>query len=90
MRSVQTVHGANEGKHDNVPKPGAKLRPGTTASAAKPSNSNQPVVEIASSNDDASSNDESEGSDDTSSSSNNSSASTPSVGVEKSAPAGGG
>jgi hypothetical protein len=87
---VQTVHGANKGKHDNVPKPGDELRPGTTASAAKPSNANQPVVEIASSKDDASSDDESEGSDDTPSSSDDSSASTPSVGVEQSAPAGGG
>jgi hypothetical protein len=89
-RSVQTVHGSNEGKHDNVPEPGVELRPGTTASAAKPSNADQPVVEIASSEDDASSDDESEGSDDTSSSSDDSSASTPSVGVEQSAPAGGG
>jgi hypothetical protein len=89
-RSVQTVHGANEGKHDNIPEPGVELRPGTTASAAKPSNADQPVVEIASSEDDASSDDESEGSDDTSSSSDDSSASTPSVGVEQLAPAGGG
>ena len=34
--SVQTVHGANEGKHDNVPEPGVKLRPGIMASAANP------------------------------------------------------
>jgi hypothetical protein len=26
-RSVQTVHGANEGKHNNVPEPGVELRP---------------------------------------------------------------
>ena len=84
------MHGANEGKHDNVPEPGVELRPGTMASAANPSNTDQPVIEIASSKDDASSDDESEGSDDTSSSSNDSSASTPSVGVEQSAPAGGG
>jgi hypothetical protein len=89
-RSVQTVHGANEGKHNNIPEPGIDLRPNTMASAAKSSNADQPVVEIASSEDDASSNDESEGSDDTSSSSDDSSASTPSVGVEQLAPAGGG
>jgi len=89
-RSVQTVNGANEGKHDNVPEPGVKLRPGTTASAANPSNADQPVIEIASSEDDASSNEESEGSDDTSSSSDDSSASSSSVEEEQSAPAGGG
>jgi len=89
-RSVQTVHGANEGKHDNVPEPGVKLHPGTTASAAKSLNANQPVIEIASSKDDASSKEVSEGSDDTSSSSNDSSASSFSVEEEQSAPAGGG
>jgi hypothetical protein len=89
-RSVQTVHGANEGKHNNIPEPGVDLRPGATAPAAKPTNADQPVVEIASSDDDASSNDESEGSDDTLSSSDDSSTSPPSVGVEQSASAGGG
>ncbi len=88
--SVQTVHGANEGKHNNVPKPGVELRPGTKASAANPSNADQPVVEIASSKDDASSNEESEGSDDTLSSSNDSSAPSSSVEEEQSALAGGG
>jgi hypothetical protein len=88
-RSVQTVHGTNEGKHNNVPKPGVKLCPGTQASAANSSNADQPVVEIASSKDDASSNEESEGSDDTLSSSDDSSASS-SVEEEQSAPAGGG
>jgi hypothetical protein len=29
-RSVQTVHGANEGKHNNVPEPGVELRPAGT------------------------------------------------------------
>jgi hypothetical protein len=87
--SVQTVHGANEGKHNNVPEPGVKLRPGTQASAANPLNADQPVVEIASSKDDASSDEESEGSDDTSSSSDDSSASS-SVEEEQSALAGGG
>ena len=88
-RSVQTVHGAHEGKQYNVLDPGVELSPGTMASAAKPSNADQPVVEIASSEDDASSVEESEGSDDTTSSSNDSSASSSSVGVEQSAPAGG-
>ncbi len=89
-RSVQTVHGANERKHNNVPEPGVELRPGTTAPAANPSNADQPVIEIASSEDDASSDEESEGSDDTSSSSNNPSASSSSAEEEQSAPAGGG
>jgi hypothetical protein len=31
---VQTVHGANEGKYNNVPEPGVELRLGTPASAA--------------------------------------------------------
>ena len=87
--SVQTVHGANEGKHNNVPEPGVELRPGTKASAANPSNADQPVVKIASSKDDASSDEESEGSDDTLLSSDDSSASS-SVEEEQSAPAGGG
>ena len=90
-RSVQTVHGANEGKHNNVPEPGVELRPaGTKAPAANLSNADQPVVEIASSEDDASSDEEREGSDDTSLSSDDSSASSSSVEEEQSAPAGGG
>jgi hypothetical protein len=90
-RSVQTVHGASEGKHNNVPEPGVELRPaGTKAPAANPSNADQPVVEIASSEDDASSDEEREGSDDTSLSSDDSSASSSSVEVEQSASAGGG
>ena len=88
--SVQTVHGANEGKHNSVPEPGVELRPDTKASAANPSNADQPVVEIASSKDDASSDEEREGSDDTSSSSDDSSASSSSVEEEQSTPAGGG
>ena len=88
--SVQTVHGANEGKLNNVPEPGVELCPGTKASAANPSNANQPVVEIASSKDDASSDKKSEGSDDTSLSSNDSSALSSSVEEEQSAPASGG
>ena len=88
--SIQTVHGANEGKHNNVPEPGAELRPaGNKAPAANPSNADQPVVEIASSEDDASSTEERERSDDSSSSSDDSSASPSSVEEEHSAPAGG-
>jgi len=90
-RSVQTVHGTNEGKHNSVPEPGVELRPaGTKAPAANLSNADQPVVEIASSEDDASSDEEREGSDDNSSSSDDSSTSSSSVGEEQSAPAGGG
>ncbi len=88
-RSVQTVHGANEGKHNNIPEPGVELRPGTQASAANPLNADQPVVEITSSKDDASSDEESEGSDDASLSSDDSYASS-SVEEEQSALAGGG
>jgi hypothetical protein len=89
-RSVQTVHGANEGTHNNVPEPGVELRPGSTASAANQLNADQPAIEIASSEDDASSDEESEGSDDNSLSSDESSASTSSVEGEQSMPAGGG
>ena len=89
-RSIQTVHDANEGKHNNAPEPGVKLRPGTTASASNPSNADQPVLEIASSADDAFSDDESEGINDTSLSSDDSSASSSSVEEEQSEPAGGG
>ncbi len=71
------MHGINEGKYDNVPEPGVKLRPGTMASAANPSNADQPVIEIVFySEDDASS--------------DNSSASSSSVEEKQSAPAGGG
>ena len=84
------MRGANEGKHNNVPKPGVELRPGTKASAADPSNADQPVVKIASSKDDTSSEEESEESDDTLSSSDGLSASSSSVKEEQSAPVGGG
>jgi len=89
--SVQTVHGTNEGKHNNVPETGVELRPaGTKAPAANPLNADQPVVEIASSEDDFSSDEEREGSDDNSSSSEDSSTSSSSVEEEQSVPAGGG
>jgi hypothetical protein len=68
-RSVQMVHGANDGKYTNVTKPGIDLGSATQAYAAKPSNANQLVIKIASSEDDASSSEGSEeGSDSTSSS----------------------
>ncbi len=90
-RSIQTVHGENDGKHNNVPKPGVNLCPATKASAADPSNANQPFTKIASSEDDASSNDGSEGSSNASLSSDSLSASASSDEEEQSvAPAGGG
>jgi hypothetical protein len=89
-RSVQTVYGANEGKYNNVPEPGAELRPGSSASAVNQLNADQSVIEIASSKDDTSTNEESEGSDDNLLSSDESSASASSVEKEQSTPAGGG
>jgi hypothetical protein len=85
------VHGENDGKHNNVPKPGVNLCPATKASAADPSNADQLVTEIASSEDYASSNDGSEGSSNALSSSDSLSASASSDEEEQSvAPAGGG
>jgi hypothetical protein len=90
-RNVQTVHGKNDGKHNNVPKQGVNFCPATKAPAANPSNANQPVVKIASSEDDASSNDGSEGSRDTLMPSDSSSTSSSSDEEEQSvAPAGSG
>ncbi len=89
--SVQTVHGKNDGKHNNVPEPDVNFGPATKAPAADSSNADQPVVKIASSEDDASSNDGSEGSSDTLLPSNSSSASSSSDEEEQSvALAGGG
>jgi hypothetical protein len=89
--SVQTVHGKNDGKHNNVPEPGVNLCPATKASAANPSNADQSVTKIASSEDDASSNDGREGSSNASSSSDSLSASASSDEEEQSmVPAGGG
>ncbi len=48
-RSVQTIHGANDGKYSKVTKPGIKVSMGTWASAAN-SNTEKPVIEIASEN----------------------------------------
>ena len=67
--SVQTVHGANDGKYTKVAKPGIELGLGNKASAANNLNAKQPAIEIDSTNEDASSDEESEeGSDDVSSS----------------------
>jgi hypothetical protein len=64
-RSVQTVHGNNDGNYTKVAKPGVELGLSNKASAAKNSNAEQPAIEIDSTNDDASSDEESEeGSDD--------------------------
>ncbi len=58
--SVQTVHGANNGKYSKVNEPGVDLSSATQASAAKPLNANQLVIEIASTDDDTSSSEGSE------------------------------
>jgi hypothetical protein len=58
--SVQTVHGMNDGKYSKVTEPGLDLSSATQASAAKPSNANQLVIEVASTDDDASSSEGSE------------------------------
>jgi hypothetical protein len=89
--SVQTVHGKNDGKHKNVPEPGVNLCLATKASAANPSNANQPIIKIASSEDDAFSDDRSEGSSNALLSSDSSSALSSSDEEEQSvAPVGGG
>ncbi len=44
-RSVQTVHGANDGKYSKVTKPGIELGTGTQASAAN-LNAKKPVIEM--------------------------------------------
>jgi hypothetical protein len=68
-RSIQTVHGANDGKYTKVAEPGVDLGLGNKASAANNSNAEQPAIEIDSTDDDTSSDEESEeGSDDVSSS----------------------
>jgi hypothetical protein len=59
--SVQTVCGANDGKYTTVTTPGIDLGLATQASTAKPSNADQPVIKIASTDDDASSSEGSEG-----------------------------
>ncbi len=44
--SVQTIHGANDGKYTKTTKPGAEPGFGTKASAAAPATANQPVIEL--------------------------------------------
>ncbi len=75
-RSVQTVHGANNGKYTHVTKPGVVLGVDTQASAATTSNTEKRAIKIDSTDDDASSNEESEEGSEDSSSSDKTSAST--------------
>jgi hypothetical protein len=72
--SVQTVHGANDGKYTNVTEPGLNLGSATQASPANPLNADQPVIKIVSSEDDASSSERSEEGSNSASSSENLSA----------------
>ncbi len=44
--SVQTIHGANNGKYTKTTKPGAEPGIGTQASTATPATANQPVIEL--------------------------------------------
>jgi hypothetical protein len=68
-RSVQTVHGDNDGNYTKVAEPGVELGLGNKGSAVKNLNAEQPAIKIDSTIDDASSDEESEeGSDDLSSS----------------------
>jgi hypothetical protein len=82
--SVQTVHGANDGKYTKMAKPGVDLGLGNKASAANNSNAEQPATKIDSTNEDASSNEKSEEGSDDVSSSDKTSASTSSDEEEKS------
>jgi hypothetical protein len=88
-RSVQTVHGANDGKYTNVTKPGVNLGSATQASVADPSNVDQPLTKIASGEDGASSSDgNKEGSNSTSSSDNSSALSSSEEEEQSKTPAG--
>jgi hypothetical protein len=44
--SVQTIHGANDGKYTKTTEPGTEPGFGTKASAATPATANQPVIEL--------------------------------------------
>jgi hypothetical protein len=59
-RSVQIIHGANNGKYAKTTKPGAEPGVGTQASAAAPATADQPVIELNRTNS-SSSKDESDG-----------------------------
>ncbi len=82
--SIQTVHGANNGKYTKVAKPGIDLGLGNKASAANNSNAEQPAIKIDSTVDDTSSDEESEEGSDNMSSSDEMSASTSSDEEEQS------
>jgi hypothetical protein len=73
--SVQTIHGANNGKYAKTTKPGAELGVGTQASAAALATANQPVIELDQTNS-SSSKDKSDGESGDESSSRSSSSST--------------
>jgi hypothetical protein len=83
-RSVQMVHGDNDGNYTKVAKPGVELGLGNKASAAKNLYAKQPAIEIDSTDDDAYSNEESEEGSDNFSSSGKTSASTSSDEEEQS------
>ncbi len=83
-RSIQMVHGANNGKYTKVAKPGVDLGLGNKASAANNLKAKQPAIKIDSTNDDASSDEESEEGSDNVSSSDKTSASTSSDEEEQS------
>jgi hypothetical protein len=83
-RSVQMVHGANDGKYTKVAEPGVDLGSGNKASAANNSNAKQPAIKIDSTNEGASSDEESEEGSDNVSSSDETSASTSSDEEEQS------
>jgi hypothetical protein len=82
--SLQTVHGANDGKYTKVAKPGIDLGSGNKASAANNLNAEQPAIKIDSTNDDTSSDEESEEGSDNVSSSDKTTASTSSDEEEQS------
>jgi hypothetical protein len=88
--SVQTVHGANDGKYSKVTEPGVDLSSANQASAAKPLNTNQPVIKIASTDDDTSSSEGSEGRNSLSSSGNTSALSSNEEEEQSVTPAGSG
>ncbi len=73
--SVQTIHGANDGKYAKTTEPGAEPGVGTQASASKPATADQPVIEL-DQTDSSSSKDESDGESSDESSSRSSSLST--------------
>jgi hypothetical protein len=49
-RSIQTIHGANNGKYAKTTKPGAEPGIGTQASAAAPATANQQVIKLGNTN----------------------------------------